>query len=96
MQKMPPLPNLHHFQTAPQKAEEVPEASAPAGDRSVLAPEVPFSCITGFGGGSPHQYATPLPAVRGYQECTNAGLKVAERSHQPHVSQSAHMCTECI
>ena len=27
--------------------------------------------------------------------CTDAGLKVAQRGHQPHMLQSVHMCTEC-
>ena len=29
------------------------------------------------------------------RECTDAGLKVTKRDHQPHMPQSSHMCTEC-
>ena len=76
----------------PQEPEEVPEASTPAGNRQFWHQRSPFSQITSFGGGSPHQYATPLPAIGGTKRVYKCQVEgCTEGSSTSHTTICTHV-----
>ena len=79
----------------PSQESTGPEVSKPATGIAEQALEgcLP-SCLASFRGSSPHPHASPSHSAGGIKECTDAGLKVAQRDHQPQSATNLHACAQ--